>query len=123
MQVANEEKEAGMVAVSSEGEIVGGERKETGHGIGEDRDKKGSGEERENIRENKDGEVKGETTVTGKKKSRPAPNSGFFQHLSSSQNAFSGLAGTGFSTSSFTFGSGTTSTSVFGAVLINLEEI
>ncbi|KAJ9179127.1 hypothetical protein P3X46_010950 [Hevea brasiliensis] len=37
-----------------------------------------------------------------------------FQQLSSSQNAFTGLAGTGFSTSTFTFGSSTGTGSLFG---------
>lgn len=45
----------------------------------------------------------------------PAAPVSSFQQLSSSQNAFSGLAGTGFSTSSFSFGSFAKEGSTFGA--------
>ncbi|KAJ0960843.1 hypothetical protein J5N97_001292 [Dioscorea zingiberensis] len=49
-----------------------------------------------------------------KEKSEPVAHLSSFQQLSSSQNAFTGLAGTGFSSSSFSFGSNSKDGSTFG---------
>jgi Ran-binding protein 3 len=107
-EVGNQEKEADKMEINGEGENVGGERNKIGDET-EEGDKNGSGEKRENAA-GEEGEVEQETTISdAKEEPKLAPNFSSFQHLSSSQNAFSGLAGTGFSTSSFSFGSGTTS--------------
>ncbi|KAJ3687612.1 hypothetical protein LUZ61_016776 [Rhynchospora tenuis] len=121
MEVANEEKVADKVKITGEGENVGGETKEVGCEMGEDGGEKECGEEKENVGgEKEEDKVEGGRNATDiKEDPKPATNFSSFQHLSSSQNAFSGLAGTGFSTTSFTFGSSTSSTSLFGAVPAN----
>ncbi|KAJ4804916.1 NUP50 (Nucleoporin 50 kDa) protein [Rhynchospora pubera] len=117
MEVTNKEK----VKTTGEGENVEGEGKGVGGEMGDDGGDKRCGGEKENVGgEKEEGIVEGGRIGTDEKEDpKPAINFSSFQHLSSSQNAFSGLAGTGFSTTSFTFGSSTTSTSVFGAVPTN----
>lgn len=60
-----------------------------------------------------DGSEKKDLAV-GEDKTGPLPPLSSFQQLSSSQNAFSGLAGTGFSGGSFSFGSAPKEGSLFG---------
>ncbi|KAG1335486.1 Nuclear pore complex protein NUP50A [Cocos nucifera] len=92
--VQNGGKEAGKVA----GEVAGGE--ETGN---EMEKAVGEGTEKEKL----ENDHKGTTVSAGSFSS--------FQQLSSSQNAFTGLAGTGFSNSSFSFGSIAKAGSTLGA--------
>ncbi|XP_008786162.2 nuclear pore complex protein NUP50A-like [Phoenix dactylifera] len=91
------EKEAQAAAVEEEG-------KETEKKAGGDAEK-AVGEEIEKEKQENEQKV---TTM-------PAGSFSSFQQLSSSQNAFTGLAGTGFSSSSFSFGSIAKEGSTFGA--------
>ena len=104
-------------------------REETAEEDKEQTEKRPSGKETdsENAHEEKAEKGKLENDNKDADAAKPAASLSSFQQLSSSQNAFTGLAGTGFGSSSFSFGSiakegptfGATSGSIFGSAVSN----
>ncbi|XP_072983846.1 nuclear pore complex protein NUP50B-like [Typha latifolia] len=95
------EPEASEKVENGEKETVNEAREETCEDSKEDTSKAAEGDSEAKDRE----ETEDEKDTDHKEKTLPAAPLSSFQQLSSSQNAFTGIAGTGFSTSSFSFGS------------------
>lgn len=105
LEMGNKVKNGGKEAEKDAQEVAGAEDGEETEKIAGSEAEKAVGEETE--KEKLENDHKGTTVLAGSFSS--------FQQLSSSQNAFTGLAGTGFSNSSFSFGSVAKAGSTFGA--------
>ncbi|OAY36831.2 nuclear pore complex protein NUP50A [Manihot esculenta] len=117
--------EATVPKVDSEKPAEGDKSENEKAAVGEEIENKKSAESDKTEKEKDNGKSENEEKENGSEKVDPSSESthlSSFQQLSSSQNAFTGLAGTGFSTSTFTFGSvpkdgsalGTSTGSLFG---------